>query len=139
MIRTENTRRKTCNMMHVGRWHEQICKFCATQEKPLFERNFSVKKDRAGKNDRGKKRTNFSKDRQDPFFIDSGSNYFNITGRPPNVRSRSAAQIRRYKAARGLSLRSRNRLLGLVSFGLRIIHQDGTATLFFGVSATVLR
>ncbi|KAL8483689.1 hypothetical protein ACS0TY_026391 [Phlomoides rotata] len=39
LIGTENTRRKTCNMMHVGRWHEHICKFCATQEKSLFGRN----------------------------------------------------------------------------------------------------
>ncbi|KAL8556335.1 hypothetical protein ACS0TY_003955 [Phlomoides rotata] len=66
LIGTENTRRKACNMMHVGRWHEHICKFCATQEKPLFRKNFPVKKDRAGKNDKGKKRTRFSKDRQDP-------------------------------------------------------------------------
>ncbi|KAL8512554.1 hypothetical protein ACS0TY_018875 [Phlomoides rotata] len=27
LIRTKNTRRKACNMMHVERWHEQICKF----------------------------------------------------------------------------------------------------------------
>ncbi|KAL8473129.1 hypothetical protein ACS0TY_030096 [Phlomoides rotata] len=39
MTGTENTRRKACNMMHVGRCHEQICKFCATHEKLLFERN----------------------------------------------------------------------------------------------------
>ncbi|KAL8540189.1 hypothetical protein ACS0TY_001679 [Phlomoides rotata] len=26
LIGTENTWRKTCNMMHVERWHEQICK-----------------------------------------------------------------------------------------------------------------
>ncbi|KAL8503268.1 hypothetical protein ACS0TY_022126 [Phlomoides rotata] len=49
LIGTENTRRKACNMMHVRRWHEQICKFCVTQEKPMFRRNFLVKKDRAGK------------------------------------------------------------------------------------------
>ncbi|KAL8497269.1 hypothetical protein ACS0TY_020815 [Phlomoides rotata] len=66
LIGRENTRRKACTMMHVGRWHEHICKFYATHEKPLFGRNFSVKKDRAGKNDREKKRTSFSKDRQDP-------------------------------------------------------------------------
>ncbi|KAL8479001.1 hypothetical protein ACS0TY_030772 [Phlomoides rotata] len=41
LIGTENTRLKTCNMMHVERWHERICQFCATQEKPLFGRNFS--------------------------------------------------------------------------------------------------
>ncbi|KAL8530545.1 hypothetical protein ACS0TY_007544 [Phlomoides rotata] len=65
LIGTENTQRKACNMMHVGRWHRHICKFCATQEKSLFRRNFPVKKDRAGKNDREKKRTSFPKDRQD--------------------------------------------------------------------------
>ncbi|KAL8539747.1 hypothetical protein ACS0TY_001384 [Phlomoides rotata] len=69
LIGIENTRRKTCNMMHVERWYEQICKFCATHEKLLFGRNFPVKKDRAGKNDRGKKRTSFSNDRQDPNFF----------------------------------------------------------------------
>ncbi|KAL8528251.1 hypothetical protein ACS0TY_005887 [Phlomoides rotata] len=30
LIGTENTQRKTCNMMHVERWHERICQFCAT-------------------------------------------------------------------------------------------------------------
>ncbi|KAL8533581.1 hypothetical protein ACS0TY_009835 [Phlomoides rotata] len=64
LIRTENTRRKACNMMHVGRWHEHICKFCATQEKPLFRRNFPVKKDRPEKEYRRKKRTFFSENRQ---------------------------------------------------------------------------
>ncbi|KAL8554375.1 hypothetical protein ACS0TY_002526 [Phlomoides rotata] len=52
LIGTENTRRKACNMMHVERWHERICQFCATQEKPLFGRNFPVKRDRSGKNER---------------------------------------------------------------------------------------
>ncbi|KAL8549461.1 hypothetical protein ACS0TY_008339 [Phlomoides rotata] len=58
LIGTENTRCKTCNMMHVERWHERICQFCATQEKPLFGRNFLVKRDRPGKELR-KKGTNF--------------------------------------------------------------------------------
>ncbi|KAL8498662.1 hypothetical protein ACS0TY_021849 [Phlomoides rotata] len=49
LIGTENTRRKACNMMHVEKWHERICQFCATQEKPLFGRNFPVKRDRPGK------------------------------------------------------------------------------------------
>ncbi|KAL8538949.1 hypothetical protein ACS0TY_000808 [Phlomoides rotata] len=49
LIGTESTRRKACNRMHNGRWHERICNFCATQEKPLFRNNFSVKKDRPGK------------------------------------------------------------------------------------------
>ncbi|KAL8548041.1 hypothetical protein ACS0TY_007373 [Phlomoides rotata] len=38
LIEMENTRQKACNMMHVERWHEHIYKFCATQEKPLFEK-----------------------------------------------------------------------------------------------------
>ncbi|KAL8527561.1 hypothetical protein ACS0TY_005426 [Phlomoides rotata] len=49
LIGMENTRRKACNMMHVERWHERICQFCATQEKPLFGRNFPVKRNRPGK------------------------------------------------------------------------------------------
>ncbi|KAL8457520.1 hypothetical protein ACS0TY_035400 [Phlomoides rotata] len=52
LIGTENTRRKACNMMHVERWHDRICQFCATQEKPLFGRNFPVKRDRPGKNEK---------------------------------------------------------------------------------------
>ncbi|KAL8543195.1 hypothetical protein ACS0TY_003920 [Phlomoides rotata] len=51
LIGTENTRRNTCNMMHVERWHDHICIFCATQEKPLFGRNFPVMRDQAGKDD----------------------------------------------------------------------------------------
>ncbi|KAL8552060.1 hypothetical protein ACS0TY_000938 [Phlomoides rotata] len=43
LIGMENTQRKACNMMHVERWHERICQFCATQEKPLFGRNFLIK------------------------------------------------------------------------------------------------
>ncbi|KAL8532311.1 hypothetical protein ACS0TY_008781 [Phlomoides rotata] len=54
LIGTENTRRKACNMMHVERWHERICQFCATQEKPLFGRNFLVKRDRPGKNEKAR-------------------------------------------------------------------------------------
>ncbi|KAL8547520.1 hypothetical protein ACS0TY_007019 [Phlomoides rotata] len=65
LIGTENTRRKACNMMHVERWHERICQFCATQEKPLFGRNFSVKRDRPGKELR-KKGMNFLGNRQGP-------------------------------------------------------------------------
>ncbi|KAL8520515.1 hypothetical protein ACS0TY_011151 [Phlomoides rotata] len=65
LIGIENTQRKACNIMHVERWHKQICKFCATQEKPLFERNFRVKEDRPGRNDRQKKRTSTTAYRQD--------------------------------------------------------------------------
>ncbi|KAL8456861.1 hypothetical protein ACS0TY_034915 [Phlomoides rotata] len=42
LIGIENTRRKVCNMMQNGRWHERICIFCATQEKPLFGKKFPV-------------------------------------------------------------------------------------------------
>ncbi|KAL8515304.1 hypothetical protein ACS0TY_014139 [Phlomoides rotata] len=54
LIGTESTRRKACNMMHVERWHERICQFCATQEKPLFGRNFPVKRDRSRKNEKAR-------------------------------------------------------------------------------------
>ncbi|KAL8519617.1 hypothetical protein ACS0TY_010520 [Phlomoides rotata] len=64
LMGTENTRRKACNMMHVGRWHKHICKFYATQKKPLFGRHFLVKKDRPKKEFRRKKMTSFSKNRQ---------------------------------------------------------------------------
>ncbi|KAL8497262.1 hypothetical protein ACS0TY_020808 [Phlomoides rotata] len=40
LFETKSTRRKACNLMHNGRWHERICKSCATQEKPLFGKNF---------------------------------------------------------------------------------------------------
>ncbi|KAL8501623.1 hypothetical protein ACS0TY_020946 [Phlomoides rotata] len=59
LIGTENTRQKTCNMMHVERWHECICQLCAAQEKPLFRRNFPIKKDRPGKEFWRKKWTDF--------------------------------------------------------------------------------
>ncbi|KAL8486004.1 hypothetical protein ACS0TY_028058 [Phlomoides rotata] len=65
LIGTKNTRRKTCNMMHVERWHERIYQFWATQEKPLFGRNFTVKRDRPGKEFR-KKGANFPGNKQDP-------------------------------------------------------------------------
>ncbi|KAL8503566.1 hypothetical protein ACS0TY_022341 [Phlomoides rotata] len=49
LIRMESTRRKACNMMYNGRWHECIYNFRATQEKPLFGNNFLVKNDRPWK------------------------------------------------------------------------------------------
>ncbi|KAL2251418.1 UNVERIFIED_CONTAM: hypothetical protein Sindi_2264100, partial [Sesamum indicum] len=33
---TEATRLKTCNMLHVGQWHNHLCPCCEKQEKPLF-------------------------------------------------------------------------------------------------------
>ncbi|KAL2225189.1 UNVERIFIED_CONTAM: Enzymatic polyprotein, partial [Sesamum indicum] len=33
---TEATRMKTCNMLHVGQWHNHLCPCCEKQEKPLF-------------------------------------------------------------------------------------------------------
>ncbi|KAL2253060.1 UNVERIFIED_CONTAM: putative enzymatic polyprotein, partial [Sesamum indicum] len=33
---TEATRMKTCNMLHVGQWHNYLCPCCEKQEKPLF-------------------------------------------------------------------------------------------------------
>ncbi|KAL8518456.1 hypothetical protein ACS0TY_009726 [Phlomoides rotata] len=52
-------------MMHIERWHERICQFCATQEKPLFGNNFPVKRDRPGK-EFWKKGINFPGNRQGP-------------------------------------------------------------------------
>ncbi|KAL8470089.1 hypothetical protein ACS0TY_032817 [Phlomoides rotata] len=66
LVGTKSTRRKACNMMHNGRWHERICKFCATQEKLLFENNFPVKKDQPRKEFRRNKWTNFPGNRQGP-------------------------------------------------------------------------
>ncbi|KAL8506376.1 hypothetical protein ACS0TY_017307 [Phlomoides rotata] len=65
LIGTENTQRKTCNMMHVERWHKCICQFCATQEKPLFGMNFPIKKDRPKRESRRKKRTNPTTERHE--------------------------------------------------------------------------
>ncbi|KAK4394684.1 Disease resistance protein RGA5 [Sesamum angolense] len=33
---TDVTRMKTCNMLHVGQWHNHVCPCCEKQEKPLF-------------------------------------------------------------------------------------------------------
>ncbi|KAL8463812.1 hypothetical protein ACS0TY_033671 [Phlomoides rotata] len=66
LIGTESTRRKTCNIMHNGRWHERVCNFCATQKKPLFGNNFPVKRDRPGKELWKKKGTNFQGNKQSP-------------------------------------------------------------------------
>ncbi|KAL2252045.1 UNVERIFIED_CONTAM: hypothetical protein Sindi_2326800, partial [Sesamum indicum] len=33
---TETTRMKTCNMLHVGKWHNHLCPCCEKQEKPQF-------------------------------------------------------------------------------------------------------
>ena len=54
---TKETRRKFCNMAHVGRWTEHICPSCPEQEKPLFGKAFPVRKDRndkEGSSKRGK-------------------------------------------------------------------------------------
>ncbi|KAL0452056.1 UNVERIFIED_CONTAM: hypothetical protein Slati_1183700 [Sesamum latifolium] len=39
---TEVTRMKTCNMLHVGQWHNHVCPCCEKQEKPLFRTKIRV-------------------------------------------------------------------------------------------------
>ena len=54
---TEVTRRKACNMMHVGQWQNHICQYCTVQEKPLFGTRIRVMQKKAEPEpDKGKKR-----------------------------------------------------------------------------------
>ncbi|KAL0327866.1 UNVERIFIED_CONTAM: movement protein [Sesamum calycinum] len=60
---TEVTRMKTCNMLHVGQWHNHVCPCCEKQEKPLFGTKIRVtQKKPEPKPDKGK-RKNFYKER----------------------------------------------------------------------------
>ncbi|KAK4394665.1 putative disease resistance protein [Sesamum angolense] len=62
---TEVTRMKTCNMLHVGQWHNHVCPCCEKQEKPLFGTKIRVtQKKTEPKPDKGKKK-NFYKEKQD--------------------------------------------------------------------------
>ncbi|KAL0344305.1 UNVERIFIED_CONTAM: hypothetical protein Sangu_1317900 [Sesamum angustifolium] len=60
---TKATRMKTCNMLHVGQWHNHVCPCCEKQEKPLFETKIWVtQKNPEPKSDKGK-RKNFYKEK----------------------------------------------------------------------------
>ncbi|KAK4400899.1 putative enzymatic polyprotein [Sesamum angolense] len=60
---TEVTRMKTCNMLHVGQWHNHVCPCCEKQEKPLFGTKIRVtRKKPEPKPDKGK-RKNFYKEK----------------------------------------------------------------------------
>ncbi|KAL0340454.1 UNVERIFIED_CONTAM: hypothetical protein Sradi_4562200 [Sesamum radiatum] len=59
----EVTRMKTCNMLHVGQWHNHVCPCCVKQEKPLFGTKIRVtQKKSEPKPDKGK-RKNFYKEK----------------------------------------------------------------------------
>ncbi|KAL0419194.1 UNVERIFIED_CONTAM: hypothetical protein Sradi_1332900 [Sesamum radiatum] len=60
---TEVTRMKTCNMLHVGQWHNHVCPCCEKQEKLLFGTKIRVtQKKPEPKPDKGK-RKNFYKEK----------------------------------------------------------------------------
>ncbi|KAL0339173.1 UNVERIFIED_CONTAM: hypothetical protein Sangu_1439400 [Sesamum angustifolium] len=60
---TEVTRMKTCNMLHVGQWHNHVCPCCEKQEKPVFGTKIQVtQKKPEPKSDKGK-RKNFYKEK----------------------------------------------------------------------------
>ncbi|KAL0423685.1 UNVERIFIED_CONTAM: hypothetical protein Sradi_0903300 [Sesamum radiatum] len=63
LLAAETTRMKTCNMLHVGQWHNYVCLCCEKQEKPLFETKLRVtQKKPEPKSDKGK-RKNFYKEK----------------------------------------------------------------------------
>ena len=53
---TEVTRKKACNMMHVGQWQNHLCPSCGEQEKPLFGTKIRVTQKIGPEGDKGKKR-----------------------------------------------------------------------------------
>ncbi|KAL2248350.1 UNVERIFIED_CONTAM: hypothetical protein Sindi_2687300 [Sesamum indicum] len=54
---TEATRMKTCNMLHVGQWHNHLCPCCEKQEKPLFRTKIRVMKNKPKPDqDKGKRK-----------------------------------------------------------------------------------
>ena len=58
---TEATRMKTCNMLHVGQWHNHLCPCCKKQEKPLFGTKIRVTKNKPEPDQDKGKRKNFTK------------------------------------------------------------------------------
>ncbi|KAL0463177.1 UNVERIFIED_CONTAM: hypothetical protein Slati_0205300 [Sesamum latifolium] len=54
---TEATRMKTCNILHVGQWHNHVCPCCVKQEKPLFGTKIQItQKKPEAKQDKGKRK-----------------------------------------------------------------------------------
>ncbi|KAL0288503.1 UNVERIFIED_CONTAM: hypothetical protein Sradi_7096200 [Sesamum radiatum] len=54
---TEVTGMKTCNMLHVGQWHNHVCPCYEKQEKPLFGTKIRVtQKKPEPKQDKGKRK-----------------------------------------------------------------------------------
>ncbi|KAL0439761.1 UNVERIFIED_CONTAM: hypothetical protein Slati_2459100 [Sesamum latifolium] len=54
---TEATRMKTCNMLHVGQWHNHVCPCYEKQEKPLFGTKIRVtQKKPEPKQEKGKRK-----------------------------------------------------------------------------------
>ncbi|KAL2235859.1 UNVERIFIED_CONTAM: hypothetical protein Sindi_1318100 [Sesamum indicum] len=53
----ETTRIKTCNILHVGQWHNHLCPCCEKQEKPLFGTKIRVTKNKPEPDqDKGKRK-----------------------------------------------------------------------------------
>ncbi|KAL0406209.1 UNVERIFIED_CONTAM: hypothetical protein Slati_3934800 [Sesamum latifolium] len=58
----EATRMKTCNMLHVGQWHNHVLPCCEKQEKPLFGTKILVtQKKPEPKQDKGKRKDFYNK------------------------------------------------------------------------------
>ncbi|KAL0373533.1 UNVERIFIED_CONTAM: movement protein [Sesamum radiatum] len=58
---TEATRMKTCNMLHVGQWHNHVCPCCEKQEKFLFGTKIRVTQKKPKPSQDKGKRKNFYK------------------------------------------------------------------------------
>ncbi|KAL0401372.1 UNVERIFIED_CONTAM: hypothetical protein Slati_4167100 [Sesamum latifolium] len=54
----ETTRMKTCNMLHIGQWHNHVCPCCEKQRKPLFGTKIRVTQKKLELNqDKGKRKS----------------------------------------------------------------------------------
>ncbi|KAL0287203.1 UNVERIFIED_CONTAM: hypothetical protein Sradi_7128500 [Sesamum radiatum] len=60
---TKVTRMKTCNMLHVGQWHNHVCHCCEKQEKPLFGTKIRVTQKKPESKPNKGKRKNFYKEK----------------------------------------------------------------------------
>ncbi|KAL0442214.1 UNVERIFIED_CONTAM: movement protein [Sesamum radiatum] len=60
---TKVTRMKTCNMLHVGQWHNHVCPYCEKQEKPLFGTKIRVTQKKPEPTPDKGKRKNFYKEK----------------------------------------------------------------------------
>ncbi|KAK4391394.1 60S ribosomal protein L39-1 [Sesamum angolense] len=82
---TEATRMKTCNMLHVGQWHNHVCPCCEKQEKPLFGTKIRVTQRKSEpKPDKGK-RKNFYKEKSQA----SANHLLRLCGWRKSVKSRA--------------------------------------------------